>query len=342
MTFQNDEMFYLIKKIVFGFLILHISLPIGHQLAKDRNWKKINYKKNWSVDVTKNQLYQPGRGMHVNKKGDIYIYDNSDRTIKMFNAKGKFIRSFGKEKGAGPGEVRNPIGFDIDEQDNVWVADPSNSRVTIFQNDGTFLKHIPLDIIPYRISVFQDGTFFYIINQGTTPDGKFTKFSKKGEIIEQFGSNIIDDQINKNIVLSGEITADNSGSVFYKPDYAGILIGFSKNGRELFRNKTVIPTPFPEVRFDTRGGSWVDRNANRVSRSIFILNNEKIAIFSQAASQEVKQAIDLYNKDTGEYLYSIKLPVKSYQIYLRDSTLYTLQYTTSEVSLSAWQITLQH
>lgn len=329
-----QRIFYIFTILVFGSLTIETS-------TEERKWLDVNFEKKWSTNITKYQVYRLGRGFYVDDSHQIYISSLSDKTIKMFNEHGNFIRAFGKEKGAGPGEVRHPLGFDVDEEGNVWIADDANARITIFQNDGSFFRHIPVEVIPYRIAVSNNGEYFYIINRGSSPYGKFTKFSDSGEILKRFGSGIIKNQMKISIVLSGEIATGMNGNLYYAPDYAGLLMGFDEQGKVLFKTETVVYTPFPEVRFNAAGGSWVDREAERVSRQIFTDDKGRVCILSFASvSPKIDQALDFYSQSTGKYLYSMKLPGLAFQVYLKDDTLFIVRYSGSNVTLSAWHVNI--
>jgi sugar lactone lactonase YvrE len=55
-----------------------------------------------------------------------------------FSKDGKFIKAWGR-KGTGPGEFNLPHSIVIDSRGRVLVADRSNKRIQIFDEDGTFL-----------------------------------------------------------------------------------------------------------------------------------------------------------------------------------------------------------
>ena len=51
---------------------------------------------------------------------------------------GIFVKAWGR-KGSGPGEFDAPHSITIDSQGRLFVADRANSRIQIFDQDGTFL-----------------------------------------------------------------------------------------------------------------------------------------------------------------------------------------------------------
>jgi hypothetical protein len=77
----------------------------------------------------------------VGKDGTAYVLDMKDNKVKVFDARGKFLRAFGK-KGQGPGELNQPVGLIITPENEVLVEDILNQRLAVFTLDGKFLRHI--------------------------------------------------------------------------------------------------------------------------------------------------------------------------------------------------------
>ena len=80
----------------------------------------------------------------VAPNGDIFVADGhngcncSASRIVKFTRDGKFIKEFGK-KGSGPGELNLPHALAFDSKGRLFVADRSNNRVEIFDQDGNFI-----------------------------------------------------------------------------------------------------------------------------------------------------------------------------------------------------------
>ena len=81
--------------------------------------------------------------------GDIFVTDghapiapfipaNLDMRVMKFDAKGKFIKQWGKP-GAGPSEFNNPHALAFDGKGRLYVADRANNRIQIFTQDGTLI-----------------------------------------------------------------------------------------------------------------------------------------------------------------------------------------------------------
>jgi DNA-binding beta-propeller fold protein YncE len=74
--------------------------------------------------------------------GDIFVADghggDTNARIVKLSKDGKFIKAWGK-KGSGPGEFDSPHGLAMDSAGRLFVADRSNSRIQVFNQDGQFL-----------------------------------------------------------------------------------------------------------------------------------------------------------------------------------------------------------
>ena len=80
-------------------------------------------------------------GIAMAPNGDIFISDghgSNDRVVKFSND-GCFIKSWGRH-GTGPGEFDQPHDISIGgSQGHVFVADRSNNRVQVFDQEGNFI-----------------------------------------------------------------------------------------------------------------------------------------------------------------------------------------------------------
>jgi len=78
----------------------------------------------------------------VAQNGDIFVADghdeNSNARIVKFTKDGKFIKTWGK-RGKGPGEFDCPHGLAFDSKGRLFVADRSNNRIQIFDQEGKYL-----------------------------------------------------------------------------------------------------------------------------------------------------------------------------------------------------------
>jgi len=84
------------------------------------------------------QIYRPGR-FSVDGLGNIYIQDDSDMAIKVFDAQGKHLRTIGR-KGSGPGEFGRIADLAVLPDGRLLVTDFETRRTSFFSPDGRFLS----------------------------------------------------------------------------------------------------------------------------------------------------------------------------------------------------------
>jgi hypothetical protein len=82
------------------------------------------------------------RYLDVDSRGNIYIVDRTSASIKKFDKRGMFIKSFGAE-GTGRGQMKGPFMIAI-LKNLVYVADPGSRRMVIFDTEGRFIDNISL------------------------------------------------------------------------------------------------------------------------------------------------------------------------------------------------------
>ena len=116
----------------------------------------------WSVGGEKdpgNELLNRPFEVRVTEDGWVYVLDWGDTCIRIFDAKGKFVRQIGR-KGQGPGDFDTPCWFDIDAQGRIYVLDGRNMRVSWFDRDGKFLGSFRLEKFADPIRLDRSGRIF--------------------------------------------------------------------------------------------------------------------------------------------------------------------------------------
>src|SRR6202171_6455735 len=161
-------------------------------------------------------------GIAIAPNGDIFVTDGhgkNDRVLK-FSKDGRLIKSWGHH-GAGPGEFDQPHDISIGgSQGHVFVADRSNSRVQIFDQDGNFIAAWKQFGRPSAVFVSKDDTLYvsdshsnstvnpgYLrgITIGSAKDGSVKAFIPDPDLAEA--------DVNRISGASG-IVADDQGTVY--------------------------------------------------------------------------------------------------------------------------------
>jgi len=74
-------------------------------------------------------------GVAVDANDHVYVSDEWNNTISVFDGSGKFIRKWGKT-GSGDGELLRPAGLACEKNGNIIVVDSGNNRLQVFTPEG--------------------------------------------------------------------------------------------------------------------------------------------------------------------------------------------------------------
>jgi hypothetical protein len=111
----------------------------------------------------KDTLFADIRAARVDTEGRIIVLDWKDFKIKIFDNKGKIVRSFGK-KGQGPEEWGQAQDISLTPENNILVFDPGNKRLGLYTQDGKGLKEIPLGkLFPDPARMDAEGNIWAVI-----------------------------------------------------------------------------------------------------------------------------------------------------------------------------------
>jgi len=128
--------------------------------------------------------------------GDIFVSDGygNSRVVK-YDKNGRFITSVGT-KGAAPGQLNLPHSITSDAKGNVYVADRSNRRIQVFDNDLTYKTLYDQVGAPWALCV-TPGSHQYLYSSNSNPDnnnseiaavtGEIYKMELDGTIVGKFG-----------------------------------------------------------------------------------------------------------------------------------------------------------
>ena len=131
-------------------------------------------------------------------QGNIFVSDGycNNRVVK-YSPDGRFLAKSGSEKaGNAPGEFSLPHGMQVDGQGNVWVADRSNFRYQVLDNNLKPLRQITNLGVGWTICV-SPGPHQYVFASNSNPNGnppgswditgEIYKMELDGTIIGKFG-----------------------------------------------------------------------------------------------------------------------------------------------------------
>ena len=152
--------------------------------------------------------------------GNIFVADGiGNARVAKFNNKGVFIKSWGS-KGNGPGQFGAARAIAVDAQGNVYVADSTNKRIQVFDNNGMFKTQLTNVGTPTALCITPGPNQFLYSSNSNPPedfdvagdiykmklDGTIVgKFGKAGKLPKEFGTVNAIDCRSENNLLVGEV-----------------------------------------------------------------------------------------------------------------------------------------
>jgi fibronectin type 3 domain-containing protein len=159
-----------------------------------------------------------------NSTGFLYVVDQGNDRIQVFDQDGGFQYSFGST-GSNPGQFNHPLDIAIDSADRVYVVDRSNCNVSIFNPDGTFYNGWSYTGALFAGGMVLDENYIYITDVGGTSMGIYT--------YDYAGNKIGDTNYGLGHYPSF-MTINSTGHIFFVDDDLGV------KGIRIWKNNTSI------------------------------------------------------------------------------------------------------
>ena len=137
-TMQTSKRFYGMKGLFLLWMILGSVHPVYGQPAELPIIASRHL-----FDITASFLHPSD--VTVGSQGRIYVLDGVNNTVKIFNASGKYLSSFGS-RGKGGGKCDTPLGIDSDRDGSIYLADSGNRLIQVFDASGSFRFQFPVDV----------------------------------------------------------------------------------------------------------------------------------------------------------------------------------------------------
>jgi sugar lactone lactonase YvrE len=106
--------------------------------------------------------------------GDLFVAEgpgpNPNARIVKFSKDGKFLKMWGR-KGAAAGELDGPHGLAFDSRGRLFVADRTNNRIEIFDQNGTFLAEWKQFGRPSGLFIDKNDTLYVTDSESTATPG---------------------------------------------------------------------------------------------------------------------------------------------------------------------------
>jgi DNA-binding beta-propeller fold protein YncE len=140
----------------------------------------------WNEAAGSRKLNQPN-DIAIAANGDVFIAQGhtpgakGDARVLKFDKDGRFITSWGG-KGKEPGQFDVAHGITIDPKGMLWVMDRENSRIQVFDTNGTFIREQKYKGLPCSVSFTKDAAF--MVNGFT---GQLLRLDASGKVLAAMG-----------------------------------------------------------------------------------------------------------------------------------------------------------
>ncbi len=115
-------------------------------------------------------------------QGRLYVLDNGNHRVQVFDNNGRFLRSIGSE-GEGPGEFTFARDISVNASGQVAVFDMGTARISIFENNGKLLRDQIVQGQVKEMSLLDDGTLVCSVSNRS----ELVAFDKNGDVIWEYG-----------------------------------------------------------------------------------------------------------------------------------------------------------
>ena len=133
------------------------------------------------------QIYKQGR-YAVDAQDNVYVEDDSDMSIKVFDPRGKYLRTIGR-KGNGPGEFARIADMALLPDGRLLVTDFETRRTSLFSPEGQFLSSFQWKKFFSQVYLATDSS--YTVNEMVLSEDRRELWAKtidfNGEEVLAFG-----------------------------------------------------------------------------------------------------------------------------------------------------------
>lgn len=307
----------------------------NNQEDHERNFEELTKVKDINLD--KFNIFESSL-LTVAENGDILTYDRAKGTLIRFAQSENYEKPhFLGKKGSGPGEFKSPKDIKIDQQNNIWVSDFRQGRISVWNNNGDLVDSIvPSTGTPANLAILTDGKF--VILPVFPVDNKlFLNFEKNGQLIESFQQIPLPEitmSAGANLYFEGNINTDGK-FLFYSSFSEGVIRKYNlENGKLIFSRSTIeiVKTQIPDIEEVNPKITTAKRSKNTIyaTRDMHVVD-KKIYILFSGTEYSVSNLVDVYSSADGDYQYSFNLSNFARALAVRGNRVYILhRYFTDE------------
>lgn len=300
-----------------------LTLDVNRQQVGERIWADVSLVPLHELPMEPDVYLVRPQTIKVDANGNVYVMDWGDMTVKRFNADGEYMTTYGSGVGSAPGELTSLFDMGALGDTIVYVLDKSAGRISLFASGGAFVETIPVPATYHRHVVTAAGRS-YSMSRGAANFVTSLGSDEKG-----FGNTLLEGQReNHFMLLDGFITTYGENMV-YLPLYFPVIIQFDENGEYVYARTTPdfgYARP-PKTTSPQPGFTGLDAE---LLQGFPVADGDRINVYSRADTS----AIDIYDAPTGDYRYSIAVPLGL--SLMRQDRVYHRRDTTIAVYAVEW------
>ncbi|SMO77910.1 hypothetical protein SAMN06265219_11078 [Gracilimonas mengyeensis] len=277
--------------------------------------------------------------LDVDWNGNLGAYDFGLERILYFPKSDYMnIKEYGDGEGRGPREFMNAYDLKFDKNQNIWLTDVGEGRISQWSKEGELLQIFPPSkkyVLPARLAVCDNNTLF-VISEQYSNDGFYQHIGLDGKHLKSFKK--VDNHFFQFPSYSdGELDCDQQGALYHAGIYREYIRKYDYEGNLVFSRSVVDFEPNPKdlIKEEKEGlfGKWYTRieNIRRASGDVVVQDGLIYVGFSGKKPGEAYLGmIDVYSSTDGEYKYSFTFPYRTQEFTILNDRVYTLEFDENE------------
>lgn len=290
-----------------------LSLPLAvHAVAAQEAPERTFTDPAWEIsNPVPGQMDSPllRPGLITADENAAYLFDYGDGLLKAFHLDtGELFWSVGRQ-GGGPGEFNNPTSIQIGDDGSLWVLDPPNVRISRYTTDGELLGSVRVEDGLFRLGSVSDGRIIAIRSEPS--EGLVVEVDTAGTIVRELAAPAWAEQVPAMAAGVWAASDTDDGTVAMVFPYSGRALFGSAGAATLTEIGAVETQPEPEqIVYSPEEGMTVRRltpEARMLALSITMTEDE-VWILVSDEGEESDRVVDRYDRATGAYISSWRLP----------------------------------
>lgn len=300
------------------------------QPEQARVWKSVEWHRVGAIDSMDSGIIP----LSIASSGidSVVVLDAADYSLKRLRLPDLEVVS---RTAIAPGAIRTvsvPILGMTAWGDHVWISSPGGQVVRINLRSGDY-RVIPTSA--YKIAWAVDALVLVL---PPDRDDVLAIIRTNGDLVKEFGR-FLEDQAQVGIALDGDLAIHRTRRhIFFAPKYGGFIASYDSAGNRRFLVESVDPSPISRLREDRWGVHLIPQP--RESRLMALAAFEDILcvlVRVPRSGSEQERVVDVYQVETGAYLYSLRIPGRPSRFLIESGVL----VAANTEGITAWELSAQ-